>query len=559
MKKTLIFFFCILIAMVHAETKIVPPIKALPKDNAKVDFLLGELALNRKLYPQAEYFFGVLSDKYPSNEVLERQIQLLINNKKYTKAIPILKRLIEVAPDNIEARFYLAKSYHESKQPELTVGVLNSIAHYFTEKGGNGFSGVYQGSYDWLTHKELISVFKKLVVLNPNSVDAKNLYAGLLIDDNQSDKAIPILNSAIQDKPDQVLSYSLLSYALFKENQPNIALLSLKVAAEKFQKIEFEIEYLNALENDFQILEAKKYVDMLLKKYPKESKLWEKSTVLNYLIGDSATAKQSMNRVIDLKGDFISVAFDLANYSRDVGKYSDFLKVVPDINHPEIVQLRLISIANQSLIDKKYGDFLNIFDELRAQFPDKIDYFYVQQLDMLQKANENDKTLYLAKFMNDALSQKQFLYTYYEGMSYFQKKDYEKMVQTFGDWLKNHPKDASALNTYGYMLLEISPKNSDNALKYLIQANKYQPNDPAIMDSVGWAYLKEGDLEKANQYLVKAYNQMKQPDVIAHYIELLIAQGKIKEAEELFKRLMQVYSNHIETMKLTQLHPGFLK
>lgn len=101
-------------------------------------------------------------------------------------------------------------------------------------------------------------------------------------------------------------------------------------------------------------------------------------------------------------------------------------------------------------------------------------------------------------------------------------------------------KDADALNALGYMLA-VSTTRYQDAYDLIKQALDLRPDSPAVMDSMGWIMFKKGDAKGAEEWLVKAYDKMPDPEIAAHLIEVLAVNGKRDEARKLFKEMIAKY------------------
>ena len=66
---------------------------------------------------------------------------------------------------------------------------------------------------------------------------------------------------------------------------------------------------------------------------------------------------------------------------------------------------------------------------------------------------------------------------------------------------------APTLNYLGYMFAERGQR-LDEAVELIAQAVKIDPFNGSYLDSLGWAYFKQGKLDQAREYLVKAGEQM---------------------------------------------------
>jgi len=69
--------------------------------------------------------------------------------------------------------------------------------------------------------------------------------------------------------------------------------------------------------------------------------------------------------------------------------------------------------------------------------------------------------------------------------------------------LQKDPENLNALNGYGY-LLACAEYDLDKALECCQKAVEGDPGNAAYADSLGWAYLKLGQLEKASHFLYEA-------------------------------------------------------
>ena len=66
------------------------------------------------------------------------------------------------------------------------------------------------------------------------------------------------------------------------------------------------------------------------------------------------------------------------------------------------------------------------------------------------------------------------------------------------------PNQATPLNYLGYSMLEAGD-NPDEALMLIVRASALRPDDAAITDSLGWAYFKRGEYDKAVPTLERAF------------------------------------------------------
>ncbi len=100
------------------------------------------------------------------------------------------------------------------------------------------------------------------------------------------------------------------------------------------------------------------------------------------------------------------------------------------------------------------------------------------------------------------------------------------------------PEDAQALNALGYTLVDRTPRTSEG-FALIERAYKIAPDDPFILDSMGWAYYRLGKLDDAETYLRRAMTQRPDAEIAAHLGEVLWKKGDPVRAQEVWQSQLQ--------------------
>lgn len=103
----------------------------------------------------------------------------------------------------------------------------------------------------------------------------------------------------------------------------------------------------------------------------------------------------------------------------------------------------------------------------------------------------------------------------------------------------NHP---ATLNALGYGMSK-NPARLAEAKVYVEQALKLAPDDPSIMDSLGWIYLQQGKLNEALKLLKQAYSRLADPEIGAHLGEALWRKGDKAEAKAIWRQIRAEHPN----------------
>ena len=104
-------------------------------------------------------------------------------------------------------------------------------------------------------------------------------------------------------------------------------------------------------------------------------------------------------------------------------------------------------------------------------------------------------------------------------------------IAAYREAARRWPDSAMALNALGYTLADRTDEYRE-AEKLIRKALKYNPDSPAIIDSLGWVLHKRGEHEEALVYLEQAYDGFPDPEVAAHIVEVLAALDRRDEAME---------------------------
>ncbi|MET0917024.1 MAG: tetratricopeptide repeat protein [Burkholderiales bacterium] len=100
------------------------------------------------------------------------------------------------------------------------------------------------------------------------------------------------------------------------------------------------------------------------------------------------------------------------------------------------------------------------------------------------------------------------------------------------------PDDAQSLNALGYTLVDRTSRTAEG-FALIERAHKLAPNDPFIMDSMGWALFRLGRLDEAESYLKRALAERPDAEIAAHLGEVLWAKGDRDSARAIWKAQLE--------------------
>ncbi|SEI67351.1 Uncharacterized conserved protein HemY, contains two TPR repeats [Azotobacter beijerinckii] len=100
------------------------------------------------------------------------------------------------------------------------------------------------------------------------------------------------------------------------------------------------------------------------------------------------------------------------------------------------------------------------------------------------------------------------------------------------------PDNAMALNALGYTLADRTTRYAE-AKALIEKAHQLNPDDPSILDSLGWVHFRLGELGEAERLLRQAAERVSDHEIAAHLGEVLWARGKQREARKVWAKALE--------------------
>lgn len=257
---------------------------------------------------------------------------------------------------------------------------------------------------------------------------------------------------------------------------------------------------------------------------------------------DDDAAFDYLTRLASSGAHQLDAYYYLGVLERRRGRPQNALQWLAQVNGGEHV------IQAQLLIAETLGDLGRMeagrvhLSQLRARNPSLAPALYQGEGEWLYRLGAADQAV---KLFGEALDRypDNRDFRYWRSLAAEQAGDLALAEADLRALLKTRPDDGTVLNALGYFLA-VHTDRLQEAQDLIQRALAIDSDNPAILDSLGWVFFRQGDLEAADRYLVQAYEQLNDPEVAAHLGELRWRQGRRGEAREIWGKARSTFPDH---------------
>lgn len=325
------------------------------------------------------------------------------------------------------------------------------------------------------------------------------LRARLLQSLNRGDEALPLLKKSVSQYPDDKRLGLTYARTLVEQNRMTEAKVQFASLVEQYPEDD-ELRFSLAL--------------VCL-----ESKSWDEAEgYLQELIERDShvdSAHLNLGRIAEERNDPEGALVEYAL----VGPGSEYLPA--QLRQADI----LISHGRGAEASKKLAS-------ARGAQPDYAIQLYLIEAETLAANNQSDRAW---NTLQQALKQypDDLNLLYSRAMLAEKRNDLDQMERDLRAIIKREPDNAMALNALGYTLSDRTTRYTE-AKALIQQAYDLNPDDPAVLDSLGWVNYRLGNLDEAERLLRQALERFPDQEVAAHLGEVLWANGKQREAKKIW-------------------------
>lgn len=486
----------------------------------------GELDIAVQFYVDA-----ALQTRDP--RVVERATRIAMFARNFKSALITARLWVSIQPDLLKARRTLARLLVATGDVPASVQAINELIE-MSENKETAFLDVVRLLSRETNRATVYAVMQLVVEDYPNNADAQYALARVAEQAGKLDEALAIAQRTLELRPGWVQVQQQYARILHLQGKTREAADYLKGVLAENGNLELRLNYARLLVEARQFKEARRQFEIVAEQSPGDKDILFALGVLALQSNDMEAAEQYLTRLAESGDRRIEAAYYLAQIAEHRKDYQQAIRWYSSVSTGEYAfesRMRVASLfAKQGNLDaalkhldetstrnteqeirvflargdamREVGEYargVEVYDAALAQYPDNHDLLYARAL-MAERVGKIDILI----------------------------RDLKKIIA-------KNPKHAHALNALGYTLADRTQR-LDEAKGYIERAYALQPDDPAIIDSMGWLNYRLGNHDDALKYLTRAYDLNKDAEIAAHLGEVLWVMGEESRARKVWNR-----------------------
>ena len=527
---------------------------------------LAELYARQNRSDEAISAGNTALNRNPDNRDAHRILGLVYAARASSQNDPV-QTDVEQAIDHLEqarnpgfpdAGLYLTlgRLYITSGQAESAIEVLTEVLEaepQFTEALVI-LAAAHETRQEWAA---AAAAYERAVLLSPRRARYRRRLAGSLINAGEPDRALGVLRDLVELRSDDTEAWFQLAELELQRNNHDSA----EMAARRVIELEptglrgpFVLSRVQGAMGQYRAM-ADTLVLLVGKvrdggdSLPQLAGLLQSLSVAYHRLGDFEGAIDALTEANELVPANFRLQVQLAQTYLDAERFDEAAGVLARAREARPDSLALVRLEAQALLAR--GSANDAIALLERALPDHIDE-PIAHVALAGVYSDNGRVDQAVRVLEEAEARfpDSTLIVFQLGALFEQAQRFAEAEQAFRRVLDANPDDAQTLNYLGYMLAERGERLDESVL--LIQrALELDPQNGSYLDSLGWAYFKNDELELAEAPLRRASDQLQSNSVVQdHMGDLLFRLGRYSEAISAWERALAGDGNGLDLLEV---------
>lgn len=483
-------------------------------------------------------------------------IQRAVRISQFLKAENALYELsriwAEVEPGNIEANQLAAFHSARKKEYETAIGYMEKTLGLGGEADFDALA-VHAQSLSPEEQAELLALYKALHERHPDTKEVIYGYALMQKAAQNSEDALTTITPLLESAPDYQPAIILYAGLLFDTGKLDDSLNYLRKQTRRFpDNKKMGTLYARMLIDAKDLEQAQEVFYDLMTRFSDTPSLKLSYALVSLEKGDRSIAKSHFEELLENQNHTNEAHFYLGRIDDQDGHSEAAIKHYLQVESGTHYFAALARVSYLRAINNDLDGALSQLEQERQKHEPQAENIWLIEVNLLLDLGKHQIA---TRSLNAALSafpdNTKLLYS--RAMLADRLGDLPAMEQDLRKIIALEPQNAVALNALGYTLAD-KTKRLMEALELISTAHQLKPDNPAILDSLGWIYFRLGNHEESLDYLKKAFDKFPDPEVAAHLGEVLWATGNKEEALKIWQDILKDFpDNKLITETMTRL------
>ena len=504
--------------------------------------LSGEIAAQRGRFDVTLVNYMKAAQQSRDLGVIERTMRIAQSLNADNAQQKLAALWLEVAPDNMQAHRISAIQAVKKNELETALGHMEKIMDLGGDADFDSLAAM-AGNLPPEQQQELLDLYQQLEQRHPDNPELQYSIALLLKVTGEPQQALAKLEPLLDSKPDFQPALILKGDLLYQTNQKQQALDHLRANTRQFpDNRQMGTLYGRMLIGEGELQTAQNEFRRLVNRFPDVPGL-RLSYALVALENDQiALAEEELTRLIEQGHHSDEAHYYLGRIADEENENEQAIGYYRNVEKgnyffPALARASEL-MAEQGELDEALADIR----EIRKNNPDQDENFRLLEINLLLDRDHDERALQAA---NEALESfpGNVRIRYARAMLLDSMDKPEQAEADLRTIIEEQPDNAVALNALGYILTTRTDR-LDEARDYIERALAIDPENPAILDSMGWVLYLQGNTDESLSYLSRAWEAYADPEVAAHYGEALWQTGNQEQARSIWREGFEQDPDH---------------
>lgn len=504
--------------------------------------LSGEIAAQRGRFDVTLVNYMKAAQQSRDLGVIERTMRIAQSLNADNAQQKLADLWLDVDPDNIQAHRISAIQAVKNNELETALSHMEQIMDLGGDADFDSLAAM-AGNLPLEQQQELLDLYQQLEQRHPQNPELQYSIALLMKVTGTPLQALAELEPLLDSKPDFQPALILKGDLLYQTDQKQQALDHLRANTRQFPgNRQMGTLYGRMLIGEGELQAAQNEFRRLVKRFPDVPGLRLSHALVALENDQIALAEEELTRLIEQGHHSDEAHYYLGRIADEedeneqaIGYYRNVEK--GNYYFPALARASEL-MAEQGELDEALADIR----EIRNNNPEQEENFRLLEINLLLDRDHDERALQAA---NEALESfpGNVRIRYARAMLLDSMDKPEQAEADLRKIIEEQPDNAVALNALGYILTTRTDR-LDEARDYIERALAIDPENPAILDSMGWALYLQGNTNEALDYLSQAWEAYADPEVAAHYGEALWQTGKREQARTIWKEGLEQDPDH---------------